>query len=112
MDDYNEKEDLKDLNWDSDNSPHSYEIAALIHGRTCEDESPSVGSPSARVGDGNSNRDALVKLEEYDKYTDDSKHISSLHHENDDTLKSSLDGTQELGVKDELGGMNSNHELL
>ncbi|GLJ56037.1 hypothetical protein SUGI_1203160 [Cryptomeria japonica] len=63
MDDCSEKKDSKDLNWDSDNPSHCYDVVALIHERTCEDENPNVGSPSASVGDGNSNRDALVKLE-------------------------------------------------
>ncbi|GLJ05049.1 hypothetical protein SUGI_0010050 [Cryptomeria japonica] len=89
---------------------HSYEIIAHINGGTCEDETPSVSSQNVSVESENSNRDALVKLEENDRYVDDIKHISSLYHENDDTLESSIDDTQELGVRDQFGGMNSDLE--
>ncbi|GLJ56036.1 hypothetical protein SUGI_1203150 [Cryptomeria japonica] len=110
IDDYNKKEGSRNQNWDNDIPSHSYETTTLIHERTCEDKSPSVGSPSSSVEGENANRNALVELEEYDRYTDDSRHTSSLLHENDDNLESSLDGTQALSAKDGFGGTNSNHE--
>ncbi|KAH9314364.1 hypothetical protein KI387_022991 [Taxus chinensis] len=100
-----------------------YDMAALTHGETNEEESASVGIQSTCVGYENSTDGALVKLENIAKKNDmssdfyDSIHVSLLHHErmpilheDDNAMGPFIGGIQELGVKNGFCVMNSSHK--